>query len=174
METAIDIKAVTAQIAQGDEASFELLYRAEVDRVFAYVSYRVYGRETALEVVQDCFVELYRSLQKFTYQSDAAFYSFLFTVVKRRLARHYAEQKKRVVGVLDETHHEAVTVSPEITLAITAALKELDEVSREIVVLHHWSRYSFFEIGAMVGMTESAVRVRHHRARATLKEFLTK
>jgi RNA polymerase sigma factor (sigma-70 family) len=66
------------------------------------------------------------------------------------------------------------TTSPETTLALTEALKQLDECSREIVVLHHWSRYTFGEIATIVDMTEEAVRVRHHRAKAVLKDLLIK
>ncbi len=174
MESAIDIKTVTEKIRSGDTASFELLYRAEVNRVFAFVSYRVNDRETAKEVTQDCFVELYRALSKFTYQSDAAFYAFLFTIVRRTLAGRYALMKRHAVSEFHEDAVAALDSSPAAQFEVRSALETLDDVSREIVVLHHWSRYTFAEIAALINMTESAVRVRHHRARAVLKDALTK
>lgn len=168
----IDIKVIVKQSAEGNSESFRALYNHLVERVFIFVVARVNGRELAREITQDVFVELHKSLKNFSYQSDAAFYSFLFTIVRRQLARRYSEQKKYATAELEESLH-GVVPSVETEFAVENALNALDECSREIVVLHHWSRFTFAEIGEIINMTEGAVRVRHHRARATLASLLT-
>ena len=88
------------------------------------------------------------------------------------MAAHYHRQQATHV---EEFHDEQVAATgpgAELTHSVHRALEQLDECSREIVVLHHWSRYTFAEIAAIINMNESAVRVRHHRARATLASVL--
>jgi RNA polymerase sigma factor (sigma-70 family) len=174
MESTSRIETLTAEYKAGNTASFEELYHLLAPSVFAYISHRTATRELAKDATQDSFVELSKALTQFTYQSDPAFYAFVFTIVRRQLAKQYAHTAKHahvhdeILETLADAH-----VSRETTLSVQVALEELDECSREIIVLHHWSRYTFGEIATILHMTESAVRVRHHRARATLANLLT-
>ncbi len=173
MESVVDIQQTVAAASRGDQASFSVLYEHLGDRVFAFVLSRTSNRTVALDVTQDSFVELFKALPKFTYQSDAAFFAFVFTIVRRQVAQYYhRHNKEQVVELHEEFIAESGPGAAELH-AVHAALATLDEATRDIVVLHHWSRYTFAEIAAMVNMTESAVRVRHHRARATLAEALS-
>lgn len=172
MESVIDIQALSQRAGAGETAAFETLYQHMVERVFAYVVSRVSTREVAHELTQDTFIALYRALPKFAYQSDAAFYGFVFTIVKRQLAQHYEKNRTTQTQEFNEAEH-AIETAVEANLAVTQALASLEDVTREIVVLHHWSRFTFGEIAVMLSMTESAVRVRHHRALQSLKGRLT-
>jgi RNA polymerase sigma-70 factor, ECF subfamily len=169
----IDIQTHTARAAAGDADSFKMLYEHLVNRVFAYTFARVGNRSVATDVTQDIFIELHAGLKRFSYQTDAAFYAFVFTIARRKLVRQYGEQKKYAVDDFDEVVHTQASVSAETTMSVQSALEMLDDCSREIVVLHHWSRFTFAEIGELINMKESAVRVRHHRARAMLASILT-
>jgi RNA polymerase sigma-70 factor (ECF subfamily) len=174
MERTQSLQTLIAAVQADQSAAAECLYQKLVQPVFAFVSYRTATRDDAKDLTQDCIVEVFRALPRFTYQSDAAFHAFVFTIVRRQLARYYDRSKKTATEDLSPDVAASETTSPETTLALTEALKQLDECSREIVVLHHWSRYTFGEIATIVDMTEEAVRVRHHRAKAVLKDLLIK
>lgn len=166
-----DIKTLLHAHQTGDGEAFRHLYDRTVDRVFGFVAGRITPREMAEEVTQDTFVELHRSLRRFVYQSDSAFYAFLFLIARRQLIKRYGvEQKHATNEFKDEIH--LVDPKQEMTLAVQQALSKLDEVSRDIVLLHYWSRFSFAEIGACIHMTEGAVRTRHHRAKEVLASVL--
>jgi RNA polymerase sigma-70 factor (ECF subfamily) len=103
----------------------------------------------------------------------------VFVITRRKLARYYNEAEKHggVSGLIEfneDTMSEASTETPaDLRLDVAQALDTLEETTREILVLHHFSRYTFGEIALLLDMTESAVRVRHHRAVQTLAEHLT-
>lgn len=174
MELKRTLKTIIADYKTGNTASFEELYHLLLPSLFAFVSHRTATREIAKDVTQDSFIEISRALQNFTYKSDGEFYAFVYTIVRRRLAQHYKEGAKHatVEGIEVDNLTNEIS-SPETNLSVREALQKIDECSREIVVLHHWSRYTFVEIATILNMTESAVRVRHHRARATLATLLT-
>lgn len=164
------LKELIRTCGAGDKEAFRTLVELFEDRLFAYIHARVRSREDALDILQDVLVDVWRALPRFTYKADAAFYGFVYTIAKRRIyARWEAGDDARLPDGLADTHRE----DTEERLAIEEALQTLDEMSREIVLLKHWSRYTFSEIGGMLDMAEGAVRVRHHRALKTLHDSLT-
>lgn len=174
MEIKRTLKIIIADYKSGNSASFAELYHLLLPAIFAFISHRTATRGAAKDITQDSFVEISRALQNFTYQSDGEFYAFVYTIVRRRLAQHYKERAKHATVEGIEMDNIAKEISsPETKFSVQEALQKIDECSREIVVLHHWSRYTFVEIANILNMTESAVRVRHHRARATLATLLT-
>lgn len=171
---ATDLECIVTLAAGGDTVSFHELYEQTVSKVYAYVLYRLPTKEAALDCTQDSFVALHQALPSFTYKSDGEFYGFVFTIVRRTVAKYYRTNEKHASKV-DLPPEQIVSLDPnhEEILAVREALKVLDEVTRDIMILHHWSRYTFAEIATLCNMKESAVRVRHHRARAVLADVLT-
>jgi len=154
---------------------FRDVYEYFIDKIYAYIRYRVGTEEEALDLTQDVFIDLYEALPTFSYHSDPQFYSFVFTITKRKLAKHYAKvlpEKLRRVDV-EESTLSVSSDSTDTNDAVSRALQTLDEETREIITLHHWSRYTFPEIALLLNMTESATRVRHHRALKSLAAIIT-
>lgn len=161
--------------SRGDAKAFEQLYEKLVNKVFGFLANRT-DRTSATDLTQDSFVELYKALPSFTYHNDVAFHSFVFVIVKRVLAKHYDNKHTKAdknKDELDESLIEATAMETMDTRDLHEALERLDETTRDIVVLHHWSRYTFPEIASLINMTESAVRTRHHRALSQLSAQLT-
>lgn len=174
MTESVDLQALLTNKSAGAATQFKTVYAHLVDKIYGYVSYRVTTKEVATDLVQDIFVELYSALPSFTYQSDAQFYSFVFTITKRKLAKYYEQNKKEAaVQILDTDLLASPQTDTDTKDMVTRALATLEDTTKEIVILHHWSRYTFAEIASLLDMTESAVRVRHHRAVQSLSTTLT-
>ena len=58
--------------------------------------------------------------------------------------------------------------------ALEAALARLSETQRSLVLLKDYEGYSYEEIGQIMGLSESQVKVYLHRARIQLKSYLVK
>lgn len=175
-QTDYDIQALVETSAKGDAESYKKLYEHLVDKVYVYVRYRTSTEERATDLTQDVFIDLFTALSNFTYKSRAQFYAFVFVITKRKLAKHYAEVKAKESQTFNEetmSPTSAKQIDDETTnLDVEQALNHLEEQTREIVILHHWGRHTFGEIAEIMNMTESAARVRHHRALKTLAEKL--
>jgi RNA polymerase sigma-70 factor (ECF subfamily) len=166
------LERLLRESARGDTGSFKELYEFLSNRVFAYVRSRTLARDDALDITQQVFIELWKALPRFTYRSDATFYGFLFTIAKRQLIRTYRDARNAAVPLEREEDVPDAGEDRVLEDTLVRALASLDDISREIVVLHHWSRHTFGEIAPMLDMNESAVRVRHHRALGTLRTIL--
>ena len=166
-----DIRDLVEKSATGDAVSCKKLYEVLVDSVYSYVRSRTNTKEQATDVTQDVFIDLFSAMRNFTYDTRGQFYSYLFVIVRRKLAGVYADANMRSASTQTEFDEEQMSDTSDSLLQtkegedeIQAALSTLNETAREIVVLHHWSRYTFGEIALLLKMEESAVRVRHHRA----------
>lgn len=174
--TELEIRTAILQTAEHNAEAFRCLFNWLEPKIFAFVCARVQTRELATDITADIFVDIFRGLPTFTFQSLPQFYQYIFVIARRRLAKHYDSRyltslKERVDT--DTDTFEGQVPTPEIALDVQSALAKLDAISREIIVLHHWSRYTFGEIAALLHMSESAVRVRHHRSKQELTTLLT-
>jgi len=181
-QKAHDIRTLIHESAKGDAESSKKLYEHLVEKVYTYVRYRTSRDEYSTDITQDVFIDFFAGLHTFVYQSTAQLYAFVFVITKRKLARHYADMNIRGTTAqtsfdesvhLDTTHsHDEGTMHTH-NFDAQYALSLLDEETREIMILHHYSEYTFGEIALLIDMNESAVRVRHHRALKSLAEKLS-
>ncbi len=172
-QTDHEISKLVSESAKGDTESCKKLYERLADKIFAYVRSRTATHEQAIDITQDVFIDFFSTLSNFTYQSRAQFYSYVFVITRRKLAKLYMDSERRGLKTTAEFDEETMSpssldTSHETRMDVEEALATLDSDTREIIVLHHWSRYTFGEIALLIGMTESGVRVRHHRALARL------
>lgn len=170
-----ELKSLVVGAQQGDAIRARKLYDLLVDRIYAYIRGRTYTLEHATDMTQDVFIDFFAGLPRFTYRSPEELHAYAYRIAKRKLAKYYAAQAEhRTTESFDET---TIAATDDHVAAVTrrdveSALSGLDTTAKEIVELHHYARYSFAEIGALLEMGESAVRVRHHRALKKLRESL--
>lgn len=172
-----------------DETTFREFLRDNRDRIYGYARYFLGDREDAEDVTQEAFVRAWRSCPA----SDDAGRRAWLTRVAHNLCVD-ADRRRRVRrGVVREAAEGELerqpdrrpeAVDPLATLlqrqeagrrleAVVSALAELPAESRSVVLLHYWQGMSLREIAASLGRNETAVKVRAHRARRTLRNFLT-
>ncbi len=170
-----ELQSTVTAAGTGDAESFRRLFILLEPAVYAYVRGRVPVSVEANDVVEDILVGLFRSLATFEFRSKGQFYQYVYTIARRELASQYKQTKKvaqeRIEVPLEEVADSGSSHTTK--LAVQQALACLDDTSRDIMLLHHWSRYTFVEIGEILGLGESAVRVRHHRAKQQLATLLT-
>lgn len=177
----LPLQEFLARAQQGDRVAFRALFDALNDRLFAFAITHCGDRDTAMDLVQDTFVDLWKELPRFRYRSDGEFYGFVFLVLRRKLAK-YHEAKKRAHESLDVRQEtlgdadESVAIMPQYEdhRGLLKAISMLSKTSQEILALRNWSELSFSEIARTLDIGESAAKVRHHRAINELREELQK
>ncbi len=172
MNGAATLQGLVEQSVGGDAGSFRTLVEQLDSKLFSYLCSRTSSREDALDTLQDVLVDLWQALRKFEYRSEAGFYRFVFTIAKRRLYRLYRKPHTTSLEDIDDVSDGSSLEGRGNTDALERAMGTLDTTARDIVTLKHWSGFSFGEIGALLSMKEEAVRVRHHRALAKMRNIL--
>jgi RNA polymerase sigma-70 factor (ECF subfamily) len=170
-------------LAGRNEAFGELVVRYQ-DRLFHTLLYVTGAADQAHDVAQDAFIHAFTKLS--TFRGESAFYSWLF-----RIAMNTAVSRKRrdrrmsssLDAARENAGHEPTDVHPssqpshslevsERQALVRAALAELSEEYRTVLVLKEMEDLRYEEIAEIVGCPIGTVRSRIHRARSELREKL--
>lgn len=169
-----DLKSIILQAQSGDKNAFEKLYSTLVDKLFAYALSHTKDRETALDVTQEVFIDLWQALPRFSYRTHAEFMGFVFTITKRKVLHTYSRNTKErdLFVTLKNTEERSFTDNHEDSRHLLKTLDELSESYRDIVILRYWSDLSFKEIGCTLEIPENTAKVMHHRALKKLEDII--
>jgi RNA polymerase sigma-70 factor (ECF subfamily) len=168
-----------AQAAVADSQAFAALYDRFFARVYNYMRYRCNDADEADDLTAQVFERLFERLP--LYQPErGAFEPWLFTIARNALTDHLRKQRRAWLFWQEQIRHPEVDPSPENSLIereatqrLAAALKRLDERSRELVSLKFFARLSNRQIAEAMRLTESNVGVILYRAMAQLRTIIT-
>src|SRR2546428_2276790 len=161
---------IVAAARRGDPPALAALYRAHGAAVFR-LAYRLTGtREDAEDVVHDVFVGVPEALRR--YEERGRLESWLKRVVAR-----VALMRLRQLGRRREVSLDAVAghPSPEASAdqaTLHDAVAALPDPLRAVLVLKEIEGYSHAEVGALLGISAGASRVRLNRAMRRLRKTL--
>jgi RNA polymerase sigma-70 factor (ECF subfamily) len=142
------------------------------DNVYRFILKNLRHEEDARDVVQSAFEKLWRNREGIDALTAK---SYLFTIAHNQMIDHL-RKAKRVSLKEDFDERERVTDKQEHNLkkVLNEALARLNETQRSLVMLKDYEGYSYEEIGKIMGLSESQVKVYLHRARIQLKNYIVK
>jgi RNA polymerase sigma-70 factor (ECF subfamily) len=161
---------------RGDMEALGRVYAALRGALTGYL--RVLARDPAVaeDLLQETFLQLHRA--RHTFQPPRPVRPWVFAIARNVFLMHRraASRRGRHETIADEALPD-VPVPPEIESlgdgeSVRRALAQLPEARREPLVLHHVLGMSFKEVGAALGISEGAAKVRAHRALAQLREAM--
>jgi len=183
----IDERYLIERCKGGDRAAFDVLVRAYEKRVYN-LAYRLSASyDDANDISVDAFLRVFQAIKLF--RGDAHFSTWLFRIVtnvyldRRKRTRNkqhlsleeYIELEENSVSRQIEDPSptpELLIESREKTDLLQAAINELPDYQRAMVVLYHTEGLSYEEIAAVFSLPIGTVKSRLNRARLMLKNKL--
>ena len=166
--------ALVRRAVAGEVAAFEQLYRRHAGRVHGAIL-RLVGRDRARaeELTQDAFVQAWRKLGSFRFEST-------FATWLHRLGVNIALMDLRIRrdedAMDDEALHAAAGGEVPFCAAergdLERAVAALPTRARAVLVLHDVEGYKHEEISAELGMAVGSSKAQLHRARGLLRRAL--
>ena len=136
----------------------------------------LHSREDAEDVVQDSFIDAFRNLDRFRYEST--FGAWLKRIVINKCINYI--NKKRIATSPLEDHDYKLHVPEEEVRSdeqyeikkVKAGIAQLTDGYREIITLYLIEGYDHREISAMLNISEGTSKSQYHRAKKKLLEIL--
>jgi RNA polymerase sigma factor (sigma-70 family) len=153
-----------------NEREYNICVNEQADGLFRFIVKNLRHEEDARDIVQTAFEKLWRNRDQVETSKSK---SYLFTVGYNQMIDHIRKHKRvKLADSFDE--QQAVTHQQHGTLKKTLmdALNTLNETQRSLVMLKDYEGYSYEEIGQIMDLNESQVKVYLHRARIILKNYL--
>ncbi len=168
---------LVAAARTGDAPAFEELVRRTSADTFTLARRLVSDDDDARDVVQEAYLRAYRSIGRF--RGDAQFTTWLYRITANCASTHLGRRRRHRHDELDEEVDVPDTKpghDPQIAAdgallrqRLEAAIAELPPRLRAVVVLRDIYDLSHAEIAEQLGISESAAKVRLHRARRRLR-----
>ena len=179
------------RVQAGDSAAFRALYDKYHRRAFAVAMGVVKNEDDALDAVQNAFVKVHKNIHKF--QGSSSFYTWLYRIVMNVSIDHVRRTSRRKSLDFDERvlHEESevagdgalvprvtdanpgkAALRRELGSAIQAALAELPEHHRAVIVLREIEGMSYEEMAEALEVPKGTIMSRLFHARKKMQVAL--
>jgi RNA polymerase sigma-70 factor (ECF subfamily) len=173
--------ALVRSAQAGDREAFEVLVRRHADQLYGVVRRCGLGSDAAQEVTQEAFLRAWRSIGSF--EGRARFFTWLYRIglneAKRRREREPGRamlsslDEAGAIDPIDETlEPHARLARAELRAALAGAVRALPLKYRAPLILRDIEGLSTAETAAILGLGESALKSRLHRARAVVRDAI--
>jgi len=162
----------------GDAAAWDALFRRYQLPLYVYVFELLRNEQTALDVVQETFINATRHLASL--RADGKFGSWLFSIAHQKCQQHW--RKPQRTEPLDENFCDipAEEFTPDEWLIrveqqeeFMNMLNQLPEIHRSALLLHFLEDFSLEEIASVTGVSIGTVKSRLHYAKKSLRILLS-
>lgn len=166
---------VVCRVLAGDDDAYAVLVRRHQDSIYRHARGMGLDHDTSLDLMQDAFVKAYARLAD-CHQPDR-FRAWLFRIARNLCLDHVRNVRQLTVPLstvadADSIPDERAGVTEQME-TVGEALDRLSPPLREAFLLKHDAGYTYEEIAELTSASPSAVKMRVHRARAALCEFLS-
>lgn len=171
-------KGLIKKAQQGDKRAWLSLVKQYEKPIYHTCLRMVSNPDDALEIMQESFMSIYRSLDKYRFESS--FKTWAIAITNRRCVEFYRAKK-----VLDEEQQEmliAETQEPEsadfmVFMAqqnkqVLQLLNGLPWVQKEVVELKFFQQFTFEQIAEQLGVSTNTVKSRLYSALSKLRQDL--
>lgn len=176
LDTSASDEALMEAYVDGDDRAFRLLFERYAPILLRLTRRHLRDEQLAQEIVQQTFFRLHSARNDFRQGSKLR--PWIMTIAMNLVREHWRRAKRRKTTDLEvdaqaapEAEHMPIELRQRSEL-LHVALDKLPTSQREVVELHWFQERPYSEIAEIVGTSEGAVRVRAHRAYATLKQLL--
>jgi RNA polymerase sigma-70 factor, ECF subfamily len=173
-----DEQLPVAAARAGDSDAWAALFRRYQLPLYVYVVELVHNEQTALDVVQETFINATKYLRSL--REDKKFGSWLFSIAHQKCQQHWRKPRRDEVSPdehevemgVDDTAPFDLLIRREQEEEFMSLLNQLSEAHRSVVLLHFLEEFPLDEIARITGVSVGTVKSRLHYAKKTLRQLL--
>ena len=141
------------------------------DGVYRFIVKNIRHTEDAQDIVQSAFEKLWVNRAQVLPEKAK---SYLFTVAYHQMIDHIRKNNKMPLSDEASIPHQPINqAQTELKELLMRAVNELNPTQKSLVLLKDYEGYSYQEIGEIMNLSDSQVKVYLHRARIILKNKLS-
>lgn len=185
---AVDDHDLVLAARKGDRDAFRTLFERYHRRAYALALGVLRHSDDALDVVQDAFVKAHKYLDKF--EGNSSFYTWLYRIVMNLAIDHLRKHRRVKPVEIDEARLDEDRVDDgllprilggnpgralldrEIRQRIDAALDELSDNHRAVLVMRELEGLSYEEMAQAMGCSKGTIMSRLFHARRNMQKRL--
>jgi RNA polymerase sigma-70 factor (ECF subfamily) len=176
-----DETEMISRCQQGDQKALKEIFEKYHKKVYRIAYGVVRQREEALDVVQEVFIKLFRSIKNFKGRSH--FYTYLYRMVMNTAIDHKRKAAKQFMSSLDEEGSfepsdepergpEKLLLQKELEERVKLAMDKLPAEQKAALIFRDVEGLSYQEMAEAMGCSIGTVMSRLHYGRKRMQESL--
>lgn len=154
---------------------FEVLAMPYMQALYRTACRRLGNQTEAEDIVQETYLQAWMSFHRFAPGTN--FQAWIFKIMANTIQRYYSKTRRMVTGQEEEVFEE-VPYEPPVTQelhdkVVLAALNDVLEQFRIVILLADVQEFSYQEVAAALGIPLGTVMSRLYRGRKRLRPALT-
>ena len=155
---------------------FELIYEEFHIPIYKYLM-RLTGDDLlSEELMQETFYQAYKSILR--YKGNCQLFTWLCAIAKNCYFKYLRKDKQKLINVelleqellSDESADPGQVLEKEETISeVINALMSMKKIYRDVIVMRVYFECSYKDLSQVLGISESAAKVRYHRGIELLK-----
>ena len=160
------------RVATGDDAALHSLYQETCSAVYGYALSILRNPHDAQDVMQDTYLRIIDAACHYSSQGKPL--SWVLTIVKNLSLMKLRSSKRTADMPIEEEYFPADTpgLAREDAIVLHAALKHLDDIQRQIVILHAVNGMKHREIAQLLDVPLSTILSKYRRTLKKLRRIL--
>jgi len=166
--------------AETKERGFRLLMSTYQERLYWHIRNMVGSHEDADDVLQDCFIKVYRSIARF--EGKSRLYTWLYRIATNEALSFLKKRRRRIADSLDEADNPAAYQvraqahmdGDALQKQLEQALRALPDKQRLVFNLRYYEEMNYREMSELLQTSVGALKASYHHAvkkiEAALKE----
>jgi RNA polymerase sigma-70 factor (ECF subfamily) len=190
---------LVAELQTGSEAAFARLIAQYQQPLYSLIARSLQDPADASDITQEVFIKVFRSIRRF--HGDSSLRTWLYRIALHEASnqrRWWSRHKRQEIGIESPAQGQAdaegegeefslgATLadaggSPfdhvsqnEVRVRVEAALRQVPEAFRTVVILREIEGFAYEEIAEILGVNLGTVKSRLTRGRAALRTLLAK
>jgi RNA polymerase sigma-70 factor, ECF subfamily len=170
-----ELRGWMVEYQAGRIEAFDRVYTAIAPPLRRYLTSLTRDPSEAQDLLQEAFLQVHRS--RHTYDPEQPLLPWVFAISRHVYLMSLRTARRRPLRGAEELEKAELPVPAEVEgladrLELRAAVRRIGAERREAMLLHHVWGFSFREVGAIQGVTESAAKLRSSRGMAELRSIL--
>ncbi|MDH3269380.1 MAG: RNA polymerase sigma factor, partial [Ignavibacteria bacterium] len=168
-------------VRKGNDSDYSIIINRYKNKAFSMLKRMLKNDFDAEEVLQDCFLKAYNSLNAFKGEAKFStwFYRIVYNTALTRLSSKRRKTETEMTSV--EDHFNLVSgygadeiEKEDVNQLIHDTISKLPERYSAIITMFYLNEMTIDEISEVMGITISNVKVMLHRSRNSLRDLILK
>ena len=161
------------------EAAFRELLQLYKERLYWHIRKIVISHDDADDVLQNTFIKVYRSIDKF--KGDSKLYSWMYRIATNESITHINKNAKRLQ--ISNEEHQTMAINnltadvyfegDEIQLKLQKAIATLPQKQQLVFNMKYFDNLKYKDIAAILETSEGSLKASYHIAVKKIEQFLT-
>jgi RNA polymerase sigma-70 factor (ECF subfamily) len=160
------------------ERGFRMLMEAYQERLYWQIRRMVLGHDDANDVLQNCFIKVYRSIHKF--EGKSKLYTWLYRIAANESITFLNKKNKKATTSIDHEdknlvnrlHADSYFDGDVAQMRLQEALTTLPEKQRLVFNMRYFDELAYQDISDILGTSIGGLKASYHHAVKKIENYV--